>query len=104
MHTQVALPTVLTQTFPLDYDGHNFGVKNRPKSFVEILKARGFETSFVAAANITGPLRYYERGADRVIDLCDHKSIIEMYVRQYLNHEITLFKNNNKKKLNFLKI
>ena len=29
--TQVAVPTVLTQTYPLDYDGHNFGIKNRPR-------------------------------------------------------------------------
>ena len=72
MFTQVAFPTVLTQTFPLDYDGHNFGIKNRPKSFIEILKSRGFETSFISAAHITGPLRYYERGADKVLDLCDN--------------------------------
>ena len=40
--TQVAVPSVLTQTFPLDYDGHNFGIKNRPKSFIEVLKDNGF--------------------------------------------------------------
>ena len=92
MFTQVAFPTLLTQTFPLDYDGHNFGIKNRPKSFIEILKEKGFETNFLAAAHITGPLRYYERGSDTVLNLCDHKSFIEMYIRQYLDHEIILFK------------
>ncbi len=46
--TQVAVPTVLTQTYPLDYDGHNFGIKNRPKSFIEILKEKGFGTNFAS--------------------------------------------------------
>ncbi len=101
MFTQVAFPTLLTQTFPLDYDGHNFGIKNRPKSFIEILKEKGFETNFLAAAHITGPLRYYERGSDTVLNLCDHKSFIEMYIRQYLDHEIILFKDRKSKKSKF---
>ena len=42
-------PTVLTQTYPLDCDGHNFGIKNRPRSFIELLKEDGYETNFIAA-------------------------------------------------------
>jgi len=99
--TQVAVPTVLTQTYPLDYDGHNFGIKNRPKSFIEILKEKGFGTNFVAATHITGPLRYYERGCDNVLNLCDHRSFIEMYLRQYLNHEISMVEKKKKSKAQF---
>lgn len=100
--TQVAFPTVLTQTYPLDYDGHNFGIKNRPRSFIELLKKDGYETNFIAAAHITGPLRYYERGSDNILNLCDHKSFIEMYLRQYLDHEIKLFLEKKTKKNKFL--
>ena len=100
--TQVAVPSVLTQTFPLDYDGHNFGIKNRPKSFIEVLKDNGFETSFIAATHITGPLRHYERGADKVLNLCDYKSFLEMYLTQYLQHEILLLKDGKKENLIFL--
>ena len=58
-------------------------------SFIEILKEKGFCTNFVAN-HITGPLRYYERGCDNVWEFTDHRSFIEMYLRQYLNHEISM--------------
>ena len=36
--TKFALPSIFTQTFPLDYGGYNYGIKNKPRSFVECLK------------------------------------------------------------------
>ena len=36
--TKFVMPSVFTQTFPLDYGGYNSVIKKRPKSFVEILK------------------------------------------------------------------
>ena len=38
MVTQVAMPSILTQTFPFDHGGYNWGLNDRPKSFIEILK------------------------------------------------------------------
>ena len=38
MITQVALPPILTQTYPLDFGGFNEGIKKRPRSITEILK------------------------------------------------------------------
>ena len=104
MITQVAMPSFFTQTFPLDYGGHNYGIKERPKSFIEIIKNNGFITNFVSSSYITGPFRNYEKGCDNVINLCDHSSIIEMYIRQFLNHEIEMKKKkkNSKKKFDEL--
>ena len=38
------MPPLFTQTFPLDFNGYNEVIKNRPVSFVEILKSDGFKT------------------------------------------------------------
>ena len=31
--TKFVMPSLITQTFPLDFDGYNKVIKNRPKSF-----------------------------------------------------------------------
>ena len=90
MVTQVAMPSILTQTYPFDYGGYNYGVKNRPKTFIEKIKEDGYSTHFIASHYITGPLREYERGCDTVRALYDHNSIVEMYIRHVLYHEIDL--------------
>jgi len=91
MVTQVAMPSILTQSYPFDYGGYNYGVRYRPKTFIEKLKDNGYATHFVASHYITGPLRVYERGCDTVRALYDHKSIVEMYIRHVLYHELELF-------------
>ena len=36
--TQVSMPSIFCQRFPLDYDGYSTGIRNFPRSFVEDLK------------------------------------------------------------------
>lgn len=90
MITQVSLPTILTQTYPLDFGGYNFGIKNRPKSIIELLKENKYSTYFIAAHDITGPRRNFERGADVVRAIYDNDDIVEDYIRLILYHEFDL--------------
>lgn len=91
MITQVSLPSILTQTYPLDYNGYNFGIKFRPKSIIELFDENGYETSFLAAHDITGPRRNYERGAKSVKSIYDFDDNIEDYIRLILYWEIKKF-------------
>ena len=88
MVTQVSMPSILTQTYPLDYKGYNFGIKYRPKSIVELFKEKGYQTTFIAGHNITGPARKYERGATLVKSIYDYSHDLEQYIRLILYHEI----------------
>ena len=92
MITQVSLPAILTQTYPLDFGGYNFGIRYRPKSMIESLKDHGYKTYFIAAHDITGPRRMYERGADVVRTIYDNDDTVEDYIRLVLNYEIDLWK------------
>ena len=93
MITQVSLPSILTQTYPLDYGGYNLGIKYRPKSVIELFKEKGYETVFIAGHDITGPRRNYERGATLVKSIYDFDDTIEDYIRLILYYEIKKFDN-----------
>lgn len=91
MITQVSLPSILTQTYPLDYNGYNMGIKYRPKSVIEVFQEKGYQTAFIAGHDITGPRRNYERGATLVKSIYDFDDTIEHYIRLILYHEIKKF-------------
>ena len=93
MITQVSLPTILTQTYPLDFGGYNLGIRDRPKSIIEIFKEENYRTAFIAAHDITGPRRNYERGSEFVKSIYDFDDTIEDYIRLILYHEIKKFDN-----------
>ena len=57
------MPSVFTQTFPLDYGGYNSVIKKRPKSFVEILK-NDFKTFMLEGHDNDGPECCCDRGFD----------------------------------------
>ena len=61
--TSVSFPAIFSSTFPLDYNGYNTGIKDRPKSVIELFKQKGYQTMFIAGHDISGPIRNYERGA-----------------------------------------
>jgi hypothetical protein len=95
MITQVSLPAILTQTYPLDHGGYNFGIRYRPVSMIEVLKEHGYKTYFLAAHDITGPRRMYERGSDVVRSIYDNDDTVEDYIRLVLKYEIDLWKSGD---------
>jgi len=90
MITTLALPSIFTQTYPFDYGGINYGIKQRPKSFVELIKQEGYVTHYITTHYTTGPRRDYERGFDFTRGIYDNESIIEMYLRHIFSYEIEL--------------
>ena len=91
MVTQVAMPPLLTQTYPLDFGGVNRGIIDRPKSYLEALSDAGYETYFVGAHFITGPLWRFERGAKHTRGIYDYTMMIERYLRFDLEYRIKLW-------------
>ena len=90
--TQVSLPTILTQTYPLDFEGYNNGIKSRPKSIIEIFKDEGYDTCFVAAHNsITGPRREFEKGSSYVKSIFDFEETLEDFIRNVVYYELKKF-------------
>ena len=88
MITQVSLPSIFTQTYPLDYNGYNTGIKDRPKSIIELFKQKGYQTMFIAGHDISGPIRNYERGAEIIKSIYQFEDTIEKYIRLNLYFEI----------------
>ena len=92
MITQVALPPILTQTYPLDFGGFNEGIKKRPRSITEILKKNGYETLFISGHGaITGPRREFERGSNHVKSIFDFDDTIEDFIRHIIYYEFKRF-------------
>tara|TARA_Y100000589_G_scaffold182785_1_gene173128 strand:- start:288 stop:1904 length:1617 start_codon:yes stop_codon:yes gene_type:complete len=97
--TKFVMPSLFTQTFPLDFDGYNKVIKNRPKSFVEILKSDGFKTHMLQGDDNDGPQSGCERGFDYTEALYDRRLLLQNYLEEVLQYEIKkLAKNKNKKK------
>ncbi|MBG05499.1 MAG: hypothetical protein CMM59_15645 [Rhodospirillaceae bacterium] len=88
--THFALPSVFTQTFPLDHGGYNNGIRERPKSFVELLKAAGFDTHLMAAANALGRSMSYERGFNVVHTAADYRYQVGYRIDKTLLYELEL--------------
>jgi len=66
--TQFSLPSVFTSTLPLDYNGYDKGIIDRPNSLIEVLNREGFRT-FGALPNVwTSEFGGYDRGFESTTD------------------------------------
>ena len=92
------MPPLFTQTFPLDFDGYNEVIKNRPVSFVEILKSDGYETYMLQGDDNDGPQSCCDRGFDHTEAIYDMRLLLQNYLEEVLRYEIkNLAKHKNKK-------
>ena len=57
--TKFAMPSVFSQSYPLDYEGYNWGMLYRPRSFVEELQEAGYDTLMCQGDDNDGPLNQY---------------------------------------------
>ena len=71
--TKFAMPSLFTQTYPLDHGGYNTGIGTRPRSLVEVLQANGYETIGVVSPDLNGPTENFERGFDHFHVIYDHR-------------------------------
>ncbi|MGE0278485.1 MAG: sulfatase-like hydrolase/transferase [Alphaproteobacteria bacterium] len=86
--TQFVMPSIFSQTYPLDYGGYNNGIRERPKSFVEALKAGGYETHLLASCNQLGVATGYTRGFDTVRTTSDFRVLLEQRISRTLLYHL----------------
>lgn len=86
--TQFVVPSLFSLTYPLDYGGYNNGIRERPQSFVESLKAAGFETHLLASCNQLGVATGYGRGFDTIRTTSDFRILLEQRIGRTLRYEL----------------
>lgn len=89
--TQFVLPSLLSQTYPLDYGGYDTGIRNRPKSWVELLRDAGYHTYLATSCNQYGLAHGYDRGFDQVRGLYSASGQIRRLALRKLIYVIELF-------------
>jgi len=69
--TQFSMPSVFTSTYPLDYNGYDRGIIDRPNSLAEVLSQEGFKTFGYLPDPWISELGGYNRGFDNTVDCYD---------------------------------
>ena len=64
--TQFVMPSIFSETYPLDYGGYNNGIRERPASFVECLAEQGYQTHMMGTCGAMGITLSFDRGFDVV--------------------------------------
>jgi hypothetical protein len=90
--TKFVMPSLFTQTYPLDHGGYNRGIGGRPKSYVELIQAAGYHTQLFLGHDIDGPLGGIDRGFDDVTVFYDVDLPLNSYLRDIAPHEIGLWR------------
>lgn len=94
--TQFVMPALFSLTYPLDYGGYNNGIRDRPKSFVEVLGQAGYNTYLMASCNMLTPASGYDRGFDEVHTAADYRHILEYRIDKTLRYELELWQNGER--------
>ena len=90
--TKFAMPSVFSQSYPLDYEGYNWGMLYRPRSFVEELQEAGYDTLMCQGDDNDGPLNQYERGFNSVESIYDQRLLLQNFIEEVLNYESKMAK------------
>ncbi len=94
--TQFVMPSLFSLTYPLDHGGYNNGIRERPASYAEVLRAAGFETHLMASCNQLGMTHGYDRGFNQVHTTNDYRLVIEHRISRTLNYELQLWKSGQR--------
>ena len=89
--TKFAMPSLFSQSLPLDYGGYNHGLANRPRSFVELIKEDGYHTIGVFSHDLHGKTAMYERGFDEFFAIYDRRLAIRNYIEHVFSHYVSLW-------------
>ncbi len=104
--TQIALPSIFSLTYPLDYGGYENGIRERPKSFIECFKEQGYQAHLFGNSPETGT-NYcnYQRGFDTVKTCPDFQISIENRIRYTIRPKLLKLsktESNSNESLNYL--
>ena len=86
--TKFALPSIFTQTFPLDYGGYNYGIKNKPRSFVELINKKNFFCRMFEGHDVDGPFGCMERGFNYNGCYYDKRILLEGFIKKKLLYDV----------------
>ena len=89
--TKFVMPSIFTQTYPLDYGGYNTVIKQRPKSFVELIKKKGFKTIMIQGDENDGPMNYCERGFESISLYYDYRVLIHNLIDRIILYDLKLW-------------
>ena len=92
--TQFVMPSLFSLTYPLDHGGYNTGIRNRPKSYVEVVKEAGYSTNLISTCNQLGVHFGYDRGFDRLATTNTFATLIEQLINRVLYYNIELLQKN----------
>jgi len=93
--TQMSFPSIMTSTLPLDYDGYEFGIKNRPTALAEILSGEGYNTVAFVSGSGTEEFYSYHRGFNDFYSFADLSLTTKSFRRSiefYKNKELEYVK------------
>tara|TARA_Y100001934_G_scaffold283344_1_gene402346 strand:+ start:78 stop:1703 length:1626 start_codon:yes stop_codon:yes gene_type:complete len=102
--TQYVLPSILTQSYPLDYDGYNTGIEKRPKSIIEQFKEEGYVTYATVSSYLYMRVPGFFRGFDHIRGLYPVFRVINKVIVHQISHEINLWRKGVKDKREVLSI
>ena len=88
--TQFVMPSLFSQSYPLDHGGYNNGIRDRPASFVECLEKAGYQSHLVGACNQIGITLGYDRGFDVIHSAVDYRHILSYRIDKTLRYELEL--------------
>ena len=92
--TQFVLPSLFSLTYPLDYGGYNFGIRDRKQSYVEsIKKNKKHLTLLMSSCNQMSVGQSYERGFDKILTTHDFRILLEQKITRIFSYELNLYKN-----------
>ena len=100
--TKFVMPALFTQTYPLDYGGYNRGICERPKSFVELIQAAGYDTRLFLGHDLDGALGGIDRGFDDVTVFYDVDLPLHSYLRDIAPYQIELWRSGKMSEANLI--
>ena len=84
--TQMAFPSLMSSSYPLDYNGYEFGIKDRPIVIAEIFKKEGYKTAAFTSGSGTEEYFSYDRGFNDYHSLADITLILNSFQRSFENY------------------
>lgn len=86
--TQFVMPSLFSQTYPLDFGGYDRGIADRPCSIVEQIQAAGYRTLGVMGQNLNGPFARLERGFVQFAVVIDHRVLLQKYIQEVVYADV----------------
>lgn len=91
--TQFVLPSLTTQTYPLDHGGYDTGIRHRKRTFAEIFREAGYATHLATSLDQFCMAHDFERGFKHIRGLFSYSATLKRLIMRKLSYEIELLRN-----------